>query len=129
MSLPERTAFERAEATARQHLGDAAYDRAWAAGRRMSLRQIAIGIEQLSSDPDAKAQSTSAAEPEIASDLSPRELEVLRLLAEGLPNQEIADALFVSRPTVAHHVANILAKLGVDNRTAAVSYAVRHQLA
>ncbi len=129
MSLPERTAFEHAEAVSREALGDEAYHRAWSIGLRMSRQDVMAEIERLASAPDAQTAPGQREESEITTVLSPRQLEVLRLLAEGLPNQEIADALFVSRPTVAHHVANILAKLGVDNRTAAVSYAVRHQLA
>lgn len=62
--------------------------------------------------------------PEI---LSEREVEVLRLLAEGLKNQEIADRLVVSLNTVRYHTKNIFEKLGVDNRTAAVARA--HELA
>ncbi len=56
--------------------------------------------------------------PEI---LSEREVEVLRLLAEGMKNQEIADRLVVSLNTVRYHTKNIFGKLGVDNRTAAVA--------
>ena len=61
--------------------------------------------------------------------LTPRELEVLRLIADGLTDREIGDALFVSRRTATSHVASILTKLGVPSRAAAVAYAIRHQLA
>jgi DNA-binding CsgD family transcriptional regulator/tetratricopeptide (TPR) repeat protein len=57
--------------------------------------------------------------------LTPRELEVLTLLAEGLHNAEIADRLFLSEKTVAHHVSAILRKLGVPNRVQAVTEAAR----
>jgi DNA-binding CsgD family transcriptional regulator len=57
--------------------------------------------------------------------LTPRELEVLILLAEGLHNAEIADRLFLSEKTVAHHVSAILRKLGVPNRVQAVTEATR----
>lgn len=60
--------------------------------------------------------------------LSARELEVLRLVAQGLSNQRIADALVLSRHTVNRHVANILKKLDVPSRTAAVALAARHDL-
>jgi DNA-binding NarL/FixJ family response regulator len=52
--------------------------------------------------------------------LSPREMEVLALLAEGLSNQEVADRLTIAPGTVKNHVSNILAKLGVRDRTQAV---------
>jgi DNA-binding CsgD family transcriptional regulator len=57
--------------------------------------------------------------------LTPRELEVVTLLADGLHNAEIADQLFVSEKTVAHHVSAILRKLGVGNRVQAVTEAQR----
>lgn len=60
--------------------------------------------------------------------LSDREIEVLQLIAEGKTNQQIADLLFISLNTVAHHVANIFAKAGVGNRAQATSYAHRHNL-
>jgi DNA-binding NarL/FixJ family response regulator len=52
----------------------------------------------------------------------------LRLLAEGATNPEISKALYISRRTVEHHVEHILAKLAVTSRTAAVAYALTHQL-
>jgi DNA-binding CsgD family transcriptional regulator len=61
-------------------------------------------------------------------DLSPREIEVLRLMASGKSNQEIAEALFISRNTVSTHVRNILTKTGSANRTEAAAYAMRHGL-
>jgi DNA-binding NarL/FixJ family response regulator len=60
--------------------------------------------------------------------LSSRELEVLRLLAEGATNPDISKALYISRRTVEHHVEHILAKLAVTSRTAAVAHALTHQL-
>jgi DNA-binding NarL/FixJ family response regulator len=61
--------------------------------------------------------------------LTPRETEVLRLLAEGLSNRALAERLFVSEKTVKTHVSSILAKLGLADRTQAALYAVRHGLA
>lgn len=57
--------------------------------------------------------------------LTPRELEVLKLLVDGLPNSEIAERLYVSRRTVEHQVDSILGKLGVTSRTAAARQAAR----
>jgi DNA-binding NarL/FixJ family response regulator len=57
--------------------------------------------------------------------LSPRERDVLSLLAEGCENAEIAARLFVSPSTVKNHVARVLEKLGVDNRVQAATFAVR----
>jgi DNA-binding CsgD family transcriptional regulator len=61
-------------------------------------------------------------------DLTPREEEVLRLIAGGRSTPEIAAQLFISPRTVTTHVANLMAKLGVETRAAAVAYAFRHGL-
>jgi len=63
------------------------------------------------------------------SGLSRRQAEVLRLVAQGRTNREIAAALVLTEGTVANHVTAVLAKIGADNRAAAVAYAVRHGLA
>ena len=60
--------------------------------------------------------------------LSPRESEVLGHLSEGKTNSEISDALFISPKTVENHVARILAKLRVGNRTEAAAFAHQHDL-
>lgn len=62
-------------------------------------------------------------------DLTEREMEVLKLIAKGMSNQEVADALFIGVKTVKFHVTNILAKLGVEDRTQAAIYAHKHGLA
>jgi two-component system, NarL family, response regulator LiaR len=66
--------------------------------------------------------------PDEPSDLTGRELEVLALIARGRPNREIAAALHLSEKTVKTHVSNILAKLGVADRTQAALLAVRRRL-
>jgi len=62
-------------------------------------------------------------------ELTDREMEVLRLIAKGKSNQEVADELFIGIKTVKFHVTNILAKLGVEDRTQAAIYAHKHGLA
>jgi two-component system, NarL family, response regulator LiaR len=62
----------------------------------------------------------------IAEPLTEREIEVLRALARGESNKQIADALVVSEKTVKAHVSNILGKLGLQSRTQAVLYSLRH---
>jgi DNA-binding CsgD family transcriptional regulator len=61
--------------------------------------------------------------------MTPRELEVLRLLATGHSNREVGETLFISPMTAARHVANICTKLGVDSRAKAVAFALQHGLA
>jgi DNA-binding NarL/FixJ family response regulator len=61
-------------------------------------------------------------------DLTRRELEILRLLTQGLNTARAAERLHVSRATVRNHVQNVFAKLGVHSRLEAVAYAARHRL-
>jgi NarL family two-component system response regulator LiaR len=61
-------------------------------------------------------------------DLTPREIEVLRLIAEGMNNTELAQALFISEKTAKTHVHNILSKLNLADRTQAAIYAYKHGL-
>jgi NarL family two-component system response regulator LiaR len=77
----------------------------------------------------AQALVESAAEgPTPGHDLTPRELEVLALVVDGLTNPQIAERLVVSRSTAKAHVSNILSKLGVSNRAEAVALALQHKL-
>ena len=69
---------------------------------------------------------SGAGSPEV--ELTPRELDIVRLLSEGWTNKQIAAELSLSPGTVRVHVSNILAKLGVENRTAAAHYALSHGL-
>ena len=73
----------------------------------------------------ASQRTTSSACPH---GLTPREAEVLQLIAIGKGNQDIADELIISINTVARHASNIFAKIGVTNRTEAAAYAARNGL-
>lgn len=71
-------------------------------------------------------QPKAAAAPH--DELTEREMEVLKLIAKGRSNQEVADELYIGIKTVKYHVTNILAKLGVEDRTQAAIYAVKNGL-
>jgi predicted ATPase/DNA-binding CsgD family transcriptional regulator len=108
-----------ADAFAAAHAAGLALDRDGALAEAMSLELATAGQSRV--DP--------AGHPPEAATLTRRELEVLRLLADGLSNEEIADALFISVRTAAGHVANLLTKLNLRSRTAAVAFAIRNGLA
>ncbi len=85
-------------------------------------------FERLGAAPDL-ARLDGGDEPGRPDGLTSRELEVLRVLAEGKTNRVIAEKLFISEKTVASHVSHIFTKLGVSSRAAATAYAYDHDLA
>jgi ATP/maltotriose-dependent transcriptional regulator MalT len=94
------------------------------------LREVRQTCEQLRAHPTLKRVSAiehliSKSKDQPPFGLTPRELEVLRLLSQGMSDREIADHLFISHHTVMRHVSHILGKLDVESRTAAVAKAVR----
>jgi len=114
---PDRALYGRIEAEARATLGEAAFEATWAEGRAMSPEEA---IEYALEEPTAPHDQSRA-----PSGLTRRELEVLGLLARGMSNQQIAESLTISEHTVHRHVSNVLGKLGVSSRAAAVAQAGR----
>jgi non-specific serine/threonine protein kinase len=124
----ERVGYDEALTWLRDQLGALAFEAAWDAGRALSIDDAvaeALVVEVPSSVPDPDRPSPQAGE---RMGLSPRELEVLRLLVAGHTDRQIADALFISHRTAQGHVAGIFNKLGVNSRTAAATAAIRDGL-
>lgn len=86
---------------------------------------VALGAERDVARLDAASGEGQAAGPRSVGELTPRELEVLRLVAQGLSDAEIAERLVLSQHTVHRHVANVRVKLRLPSRAAAVAYAAR----
>jgi DNA-binding NarL/FixJ family response regulator len=90
----------------------------------------AVAGGQAALDPAVQAHVLAGlSEPELPDGLTPREAEVLALIAEGLTNAQIAERLVVSQATVKSHVNRVFAKAGVRDRAQAVAYAYRTGLA
>jgi DNA-binding NarL/FixJ family response regulator len=86
-------------------------------------RALEAALSGVSSEPTGAAHTTPAHED----NLSPREVEVLSLLAKGMSNREIAERLVLSPRTVERHIENIYAKIGVNNRVQAAAYAASNE--
>ena len=95
-----------------------------------AIRAVARGESWLSQRVAGRLARKAIALARAATDepLTPRERQVLRLLALGLNNDEIAAKLFITKRTVQNHVSNIYGKLNLDSRAEAVLYAIRHEV-
>lgn len=97
------------------------------AGTMLSLEQSQARIKTLGGELETDDMSVTLSFPlDAAAELTEREMDVIRLLADGLTNKEIAVALDVRPRTIKFHLDNIYSKLGVSSRTEAVVYAIRH---
>jgi ATP/maltotriose-dependent transcriptional regulator MalT len=98
-------------------------------GATMELEAARATFERLGAGPDAEHTLGLLGRRAHPGGLSDREIEVLRLVASGRSNKDIATELFISENTVARHVSNIFAKLSVSSRAAATAYAFKHGIA
>jgi DNA-binding NarL/FixJ family response regulator len=92
------------------------------------LGTAAQELVALGATPDAREVSRLLAPGPLPGGLTAREVEVLRMVATGRSDPEIAASLLLSEKTVARHLSNIFAKLDVSSRTAAAAYAFEHRL-
>lgn len=110
--------YEATVTAVREALGQQAFDDTWADGAALSTEE-AIGYAQRGRGQRRRPSTGWAA-------LTPTELDVVRLLSEGLPNKDIATRLFISPQTVQTHLTHVYTKLGVSSRVQLVQEAARH---
>jgi ATP/maltotriose-dependent transcriptional regulator MalT len=130
----ERPDYEHAMATARTALGEEAFTAAWAEGRTMTPEQAlaARGPVTIPTPVPAGQLSTTKAvpapPPTYPDRLTAREVDVLRLVAQGLTDAQVADKLVITRRTVNWYLTSIYGKIQVSSRSAATRYAIEHRL-
>ena len=123
----DRGAYRRNVAAARAQLGEVTFAFRWAEGRAMTIEQAIAEAEEVTvKGPSLSAGSASP--PSYPAGLSAREVEVLRLLAMGLSNPEIATQLVLSTRTIDAHLRSIYNKLDVTSRSAATRVALEYKL-
>ena len=123
---------ERMRTLVRSQLGEQTFAQTLAQGRTMTPERAlaAQGPPMLSSHPRAsdKANSQQIPSPSLLNDLTKREVEVLRLVARGLTDAQVAQALIISPRTVNAHLRTIYSKLNITSRNAATHFALEHHL-
>src|SRR6266567_3150608 len=127
----ERSTYERSVAAARAQLGEKTFATAWAEGRIMTVEQVLVAQGPASILSPSTGSSSAPPTRKPATDLTgltTREVEVLRLLAQGLTSAQMAEQLVIGVVTVNFHVRSIYSKLGVTSRSAATRYALEHHL-
>ena len=126
----ERTNYERAVAALRTRLGEKAFAAAWALGRNMTPEQALAaqtpGMALISGERTTIPEAQTP--PTYPDGLTAREVEVLRLVAQGLSNVQVAEQLVISPRTVNTHLTSIYGKIQATSRSAATRYALEHKL-
>ncbi len=133
-SLPptERAFVARAATTVRAELGEEAFTLAWTQGRAMTPEQALARLSHTkpASHPpvSARADRPHVPSPATLNELTEREVQVLRLVAQGLTDAQIAETLVISPRTVNAHLRSIYTKLDITSRNAATYFALEHHL-
>jgi predicted ATPase/DNA-binding CsgD family transcriptional regulator len=130
-----RTEYERSVTAARTQLGEKAFAKAWAEGRTMTPEQAftAYTTQEPAVIPSISTmlgQASASPAPSMVTNpdgLTSREVEVLRLVAQGLTNDQVAEQLVIGPLTVNTHLTSIYGKIQVSSRAAATRYAIEHQ--
>jgi len=128
----DRRGYEQAVTTVRTQLGEEAFATAWAEGRTMSPEQALAAPGQVALFAPTQGQRipspTPASPPSYPDALTTHEVEVLRVVAQGLTNEQVAERLVISPRTVDTHLTSIYSKIGISSRAAATRYAIEHHL-
>ena len=126
-----RASYEHACAHAHAQVGEQAFRHAWTEGRSMTPEQ-ALATQATAMIPTPMPARPASAPPKKSSSspagLTAREVEVLRLLTQGLTDTQIAEQLVVARRTVNWYLTSIYSKIGVSSRSAATRYAMEQHL-
>ena len=120
----EQAASKRIVAAARAQLGEAIFKVAWREGQNL----LSTGISHAALTRLIQERDTAPVEATYPAGLSQREVGILRLVAQGLTDQQVAKKLVLSTRTVSTHLRSIYRKLGVSSRSAATRFAVERQL-
>jgi predicted ATPase/DNA-binding CsgD family transcriptional regulator len=123
----ERADYERAGAAARLRLGEKAWAIAWEEGRAMTPEQ-ALASQARALESKQAVPPPMRSSPAFPDGLTAREVEVLRLVSQGLTDAQVADHLVISPRTVQGHLRSIYNKINVSSRVAATRYAVERKL-
>jgi DNA-binding CsgD family transcriptional regulator/Tfp pilus assembly protein PilF len=127
----DRTVHEERVAATRSSIGKRIFAAYWAQGRTLTPEQALAAQGKASTPSQYSTESTSILSRKAAANLAgltAREVEVLRWVAHGLTDAQIAAQLIISPRTVTSHLSSIYNKLGVTSRSAATRFAVEHQL-
>jgi predicted ATPase/DNA-binding CsgD family transcriptional regulator len=127
--------YDRMVAVVRSQMGELAFEEALAVGRTMSPAQALASPEAFAPQVPQQARAVLEATPSVPTrhpsspaGLTAREVEVLRLVAQGLSDAQVAEQLVISPRTVNWHLTAIYSKLGVSSRNAATRYAIEHHV-
>jgi DNA-binding NarL/FixJ family response regulator len=128
----EQNGYEQAVAAVRASLGEKAFASAWIGGSAMTAEQVLSTLSSVTMTAPSFAEpltvGAAKGSPAYPAGLSKREVEVLRLVAQGLTDVQVADQLIISPRTVNYHMSSIYSKIGVSSRSAATRYAIEHHL-
>jgi DNA-binding CsgD family transcriptional regulator len=117
--------YDHSMSAARAALDIVTFDQAWTEGQALSLEQAIVEALELATKAELTAVNTRSTPP---AGLTPREVEVLRLVAQGLTNSKVASELVISPRTVNTHLSNTYRKLNTSSREVATRFAIEHGL-